>query len=114
MSTILIKNADWLVTMDAERRIITDGALLIENDRVVKVGKISAMKRTKADKVIDAAGKLVLPGLIDTHVHIGEELIALGFGHLHVGHRSAPFRSGSPSRRLVARGRRACRRSRCG
>jgi 5-methylthioadenosine/S-adenosylhomocysteine deaminase len=74
MSTILIKNADWLVTMDAERRIITDGALLIENDRVVKVGKTSAMKRTKADKVIDAAGKLVLPGLIDTHVHNTQQL----------------------------------------
>ena len=40
----LIKNADWLVTMDAERRIITDGALLIEDDRVVKVGKTSALQ----------------------------------------------------------------------
>jgi 5-methylthioadenosine/S-adenosylhomocysteine deaminase len=74
MSTILIKNADWLVTMDAERRIITDGALLIENDRVVKVGKTSALKRTKADAVIDAGGKLVLPGLIDTHVHNTQQL----------------------------------------
>lgn len=74
MPTILIKNADWLVTMDAERRIITDGALLIENDRVVKIGKTSALKRTRADTVIDAAGKLVLPGLIDTHVHNTQQL----------------------------------------
>jgi hypothetical protein len=39
MSTILIKNADWLATMDAERRIITDGALLIENDRVSRCAR---------------------------------------------------------------------------
>jgi 5-methylthioadenosine/S-adenosylhomocysteine deaminase len=50
MATTLIKNADWLVTMDAERRIIRHGALLIEDDRIVKVAKTSAFKgRARAD-----------------------------------------------------------------
>lgn len=75
METILIKNAGWVVTMDEQRRIITDGAVAIQNDRIVDVDKTDRLeKKFKAKKVIDAGGKLVLPGLIDTHVHNTQQL----------------------------------------
>jgi 5-methylthioadenosine/S-adenosylhomocysteine deaminase len=75
MGKILIKNASWLVTMDPERRILTDGAVAIENDRIVEVGKTNVVAgKFKAEKVIDAEGKLVMPGLIDTHVHNTQQL----------------------------------------
>jgi dihydroorotase len=54
--------------------------VLLENGRVKAVGKVSA----KADEVIDAAGKIVCPGLIDIHTHLrepgneAEETIASG------------------------------------
>ena len=75
MGTLLIKNADWLVTMDGERRIIRDGAVAIQDDRIAAVGKTAEIgPNFKADKEIDARGKLVLPGLIDTHVHNTQQL----------------------------------------
>src|SRR6266446_5856432 len=75
MDTILIKNAGWVVTMDPDRRIFADGAVAIEGDRIVEVGKTNELAaRHNAQKVIDARGKLVLPGLIDTHVHNTQQL----------------------------------------
>ena len=75
MSGILIKNAEWVVTMDPERRLIRDGAVAIRDDRIAEVGKSEDIERGfKAEKVIDGAGKLVLPGLIDTHVHNVQQL----------------------------------------
>jgi len=70
MASILIKNADWLVTMDRDRRIIRDGAVAIEGSTISSVGKTSEVERAcKAQTVIDARDKLVLPGLIEGHVH---------------------------------------------
>jgi 5-methylthioadenosine/S-adenosylhomocysteine deaminase len=75
MARILIKNAGWVVTMDPDRRIFTDGAVAIEDDRIVEVGKTDKIaNKFKADKVINAEDKLVLPGLIDTHVHNTQQL----------------------------------------
>ena len=42
------------------------GDVLIEDDRILKVGK---NLRSKADKVIDLKGKQICPGLIDAHSH---------------------------------------------
>ncbi len=75
MANLLIRNADWLVTMDGERRLITDGAVAVEGDRIAAVGKTSDVERRfSGDAVIDARGKLVLPGLVDTHVHNTQQL----------------------------------------
>lgn len=75
MARTLIRNADWVVTVDATRRIVTDGAIAIEGDRIAFVGKASAVPAAFApDNVIDARGMLVLPGFIDTHVHNTQHL----------------------------------------
>lgn len=68
MTTALIKNA-VIVTMNANRDII-QGDLLIENGRIKNIGQLE----DKADKIIDAAGQLVVPGLIQTHIHLCQTL----------------------------------------
>jgi 8-oxoguanine deaminase len=67
--TLLARNADVLVTMDADRREIRNGGLLIERNRIVAVGPSDALPAA-ADEVIDLAGHVVIPGLINTHHHM--------------------------------------------
>lgn len=69
MADILIKNG-YLVTMDAERRIFSDGAIAIEGSRIVDIGRSKDVAaRNTATQVIDAQGRMILPGLIDGHNH---------------------------------------------
>ncbi|MBI2821707.1 MAG: amidohydrolase [Acidobacteria bacterium] len=76
MTDILICNADWLVTVDPQRRIFCDGALAIQDDRIVAVGKTRELQAeySPARRVIDARHKVVLPGLIDAHIHTAFQL----------------------------------------
>ncbi len=71
--TLLVKHADWLVTMDAGRREIPDGGLYVEGNRIVAVGPTAALPET-ADEVLELRGHLVLPGLINTHHHMYQSL----------------------------------------
>src|SRR5258705_3347987 len=75
MSKTLVRNAGWVVTMDPERRIIADGAVAIEDDRIVAVGKSAeGGKSFRPDREIDAREKLVLPRLRDTACHKTHQL----------------------------------------
>jgi 5-methylthioadenosine/S-adenosylhomocysteine deaminase len=59
-----------VATMDKDFRIIEDGAVVIEGDKIIAVDKTSAIEnKYKADIVVEAKGKAVLPGLINLHVH---------------------------------------------
>ena len=69
-----------LVTMDAERRIIKDGALAFSGDRLVFVGKrIEAERRIAARETIDATRFVVTPGFIDAHIHITGDPLTRGY-----------------------------------
>jgi len=71
MTDIFIRNADWLITVDGPRRIFTDGAVAIQGDRITAVGKTRDLEaeHAAARRVVSAKGKVVLPGLIDSHIH---------------------------------------------
>jgi len=70
MSSITVLNG-LIVTMDGERRIIEDGAVHIEGDKIVAVGSTREVKESfKIDVEINAKGCVVLPGLIDSHRHL--------------------------------------------
>ena len=73
MSTLLLKHADLLVTMDAERQRIADGGLFIQDNAIVQAGPTAELPET-ADTVIDARGMIILPGLINTHHHLYQTL----------------------------------------
>ncbi|MFD1556327.1 8-oxoguanine deaminase [Paraburkholderia silviterrae] len=71
--TLLVKNADMLVTMDDARREIRGGGLYVEDNRIVAVGPSDELPDT-ADEVLDMRGHLVLPGLVNTHHHMYQSL----------------------------------------
>lgn len=62
----LIKNA-LIVTMDPNRRVLPNADLLIEDTHIAAVG---SNLKTKADKVVDATGRILLPGFICGHTHL--------------------------------------------
>ena len=71
---ILVEHA-VVVTMDPTRRILLDGSVLIDGERIVQVGRAADVRPPHApERVIDGRGHLVLPGFIDTHVHLSEHL----------------------------------------
>lgn len=63
MEKILIKNG---IIIDGSRQTRYNADLLINGERIEKIGKID---ETEAERVIDAEGKIVSPGFIDTHSH---------------------------------------------
>jgi cytosine/adenosine deaminase-related metal-dependent hydrolase len=73
MTTLLIKNAQLLVTMDDHRREIPGGGLFIRDGFVEQVGEMGTLPTT-ADEVIDMSGHVVMPGLINTHHHFYQTL----------------------------------------
>ena len=74
---ILISNIK-IITMDDERPFVDCGNIIIENDRIVEVmeaGQFSNNSDNQSDgqfdRIIDGNNKLVLPGFINAHTHVG-------------------------------------------
>ncbi|MDD2236014.1 MAG: amidohydrolase, partial [Kiritimatiellae bacterium] len=72
---MLFKNAT-LITMNPQRHIITHAALLTTENRIADIGKTDEMTTRYPDEpVIDCNGNILMPGLIDTHVHTAQAMI---------------------------------------
>ena len=71
--TLLVKNAELLVTMDGERREIRRGGLFIEDNLIKQVGPSESLPQ-QADVILDMTGKVVIPGLVNTHHHMYQSL----------------------------------------
>jgi cytosine/adenosine deaminase-related metal-dependent hydrolase len=68
----------WIITMDNERRIIRSGGVAIEDGVIIDVGKQDQLDKDYkfyADILINAERDIVLPGLINTHVHLAQGLL---------------------------------------
>jgi 5-methylthioadenosine/S-adenosylhomocysteine deaminase len=67
----LIVSGGTVVTMDASRSVIEDGAIAVSGGRIVAVGKRGDIARQYAAReLIDARGRAVIPGLINGHTHV--------------------------------------------
>lgn len=76
-ATLILRNATLLATMDANRREISDGALVAVGQEIVWVGPTSELPSTYEDaatRIIDARGRVVLPGMVNTHHHFYQTL----------------------------------------
>ena len=73
MSTLLLRNAQLVVTMDDEHRRIPDGGVYVVDNQIRQVGPTASLPPA-ADEVIDARGMIVLPGLVNTHHHLYQSL----------------------------------------
>lgn len=70
----IIRNA-FLVTMNPERDVYLDGAIAIDGNRIVGVGKSEDIMRRYPDaKTLNASGHAVIPGLVAAHVHLFQSL----------------------------------------
>ncbi len=77
---LLIQHANTLVTMDAQRREITDAAILVEGREIISVGTSEEVEQwmleidRQAEQIIDASGTVILPGLVNCHHHLYQTL----------------------------------------
>ncbi len=76
---LIIRNADFLLTLDPNRRVITNGSIIIKDGLIAEVGKQDVLEQKYSDSLsnaeaIDGTNTLVSPGFINTHVHTLEHL----------------------------------------
>ncbi|MCD6488903.1 MAG: amidohydrolase [Desulfurococcales archaeon] len=68
----------WVITLDKERRIIRDGAVAIDQGEIVAVGKREELDRDYryySSILIDTSRQIIMPGLVNTHVHMVQGLL---------------------------------------
>jgi enamidase len=70
MSTLAVINIGELVSGDLERGVLEADTLLVADGSFIQVGKRDQVDLEQADIVLDAKGSTVIPGLLDSHVHI--------------------------------------------
>lgn len=65
-----------IITVDSNRRIIEDGAIRVENDLIADIGKTAVLKtKYTDDEEYDLTGRIIIPGLISTHMHTAQTLL---------------------------------------
>jgi 5-methylthioadenosine/S-adenosylhomocysteine deaminase len=70
-SVDLIVQNGTIVTMDATRRVIENGSVAVSQGEIVAVGTAAEISQNyKSKQTINALGKVVIPGLINTHTHV--------------------------------------------
>lgn len=74
MATVLA--GGLVITMNAERDLLADASVCVVNDRIVEVGPTNAVLSRRADaEILDCHGKIVLPGMVNTHTHLFQTLL---------------------------------------
>ena len=79
---LLVRRAEVLVTMDEDRREIPGGSILLQGDTIARVGPDAEVAQwitddasaRNPDRIIDASGCVVLPGLVNCHHHLFQSL----------------------------------------
>jgi cytosine/adenosine deaminase-related metal-dependent hydrolase len=74
MPTLLVKNIEYLATFDDARREIRDGALFVRDNVIEHVGTTAQLGAMAADRVLDLSGHVVMPGMVNTHHHMYQNL----------------------------------------
>jgi 5-methylthioadenosine/S-adenosylhomocysteine deaminase len=72
---LIIADISWLITVDARRRVIRDGAVAVDGGRIVAVGKSDVIAQGyEGRRRIDGSGTVATPGFIDCHLHSSFQL----------------------------------------
>ncbi len=66
-----------IITVNSSRDIILDGALLVTGSRIAAVGKVAILSReiSAETRIVNLQGKIIIPGLINTHSHLAQSLL---------------------------------------
>ncbi len=73
MKRTSLKNAP-IITMDPDRRVLTNHVLIVEGDSIKEIVPSSKWAPSPEEDVIDLRGRYILPGLINSHVHVVQQL----------------------------------------
>ncbi|MBI5566588.1 MAG: 8-oxoguanine deaminase [Chloroflexi bacterium] len=76
MPTLLLRNIHTLITMNPQRQQIKEAAIYAHDNVIEFAGPLADLPpdRATADRVVDARGMIVLPGLVNTHHHLYQTL----------------------------------------
>lgn len=67
---LLVRNIDWLITVDPQRRVIRDAAIVVKGGKFAAIGKAAEIEKSwRANNVVEAKGMVVTPGFVDNHLH---------------------------------------------
>jgi 5-methylthioadenosine/S-adenosylhomocysteine deaminase len=67
----VIKNA-WILTMNEKMEQFPKGYILVDGDKIIDVGAMDSLPNDFTyDQCVDAKGAILLPGMVNTHTHIG-------------------------------------------
>ena len=69
-ASLKIDNCDFALTMDDDRRIVTDASIFISGNTITAVGKSGELEGIDAEETIDARHFVVTPGFVSGHMHI--------------------------------------------
>lgn len=65
-----------IITVNPSREIIDDGALLVEGSTIAAIGKSDALLKEHPEQdVYDLRGRIIIPGLVNTHMHTAQTLL---------------------------------------
>jgi cytosine/adenosine deaminase-related metal-dependent hydrolase len=77
-STTLVEHLQFILTVDEHDTVLKDAAVLVRDDRIADVGSTHDVRERlgadEVDRVVDGRSMGLIPGLIDTHVHLSETL----------------------------------------
>ena len=77
MPTLLVRNIQILITLNADRQQLADGAIFVRDNLIDYVGPTADLpldRLAQADRVLDARNLIILPGLVNTHHHLYQTL----------------------------------------
>jgi 5-methylthioadenosine/S-adenosylhomocysteine deaminase len=78
MARTLIANLDYVLTVDPRDTVLADAAIVVEDDRIAAIGPSAAVEQqfrgVAFERVIDGRRALAMPGFVDAHLHLSEEL----------------------------------------
>lgn len=65
-----------IVTVNPDRDVLLDGAILVKGDKIADIGKSGALLAKYGDEEqLDLTGRIIIPGLITTHMHTAQTLL---------------------------------------
>lgn len=73
---LLLESARFVLACDDDARVLADASVAVADGRIVAIGDAAALRSSvTADRVIDARGHLVMPGLVNLHTHLPMTLL---------------------------------------
>jgi 8-oxoguanine deaminase len=73
VTTLLLRDADVIATLDDAATVLTGASILVHDNVIEHIGPAADLPHT-ADTVIDARGRILIPGLVNTHHHFYQTL----------------------------------------